>query len=146
MKKKDGSGYAKLVETHQRLVDCEKVLKLVKNEELPLSEGTVYSVTGGDWDQLSAEIGSLKEEKIVVNMGPQHPSTHGVLRLVLELEGETVSEVRCGIGYLHTGIEKNSEYRTWTQATTFVTRMDYLSPLFNETAYYLSQDKSIFIY
>jgi NADH-quinone oxidoreductase subunit D len=99
------------------------------------TEGTVYSVTGGDWDQLTAEIGSLKEEKIVVNMGPQHPSTHGVLRLVLELEGETVSEVRCGIGYLHTGIEKNTEYRTWTQATTFVTRMDYLSPLFNETSY-----------
>jgi NADH-quinone oxidoreductase subunit D len=105
------------------------------------TEGTVYSVTGGDWDQLAAEIGSQKEEKIVVNMGPQHPSTHGVLRLVLELEGETVSEVRCGIGYLHTGIEKTTEYRTWTQGTTFVTRMDYLSPLFNETAYCLGVEK-----
>ena len=79
--------------------------------------------------------------KIVVNMGPQHPSTHGVLRLVLELEGETVSEVRCGIGYLHTGIEKTTEYRTWTQGTTFVTRMDYLSPLFNEAAYCLGVEK-----
>ncbi len=105
------------------------------------TEGTVYSVTGGDWDQLAAEIGSQEEEKIVVNMGPQHPSTHGVLRLVLELEGETVSEVRCGIGYLHTGIEKTTEYRTWTQGTTFVTRMDYLSPLFNETAYCLGVEK-----
>ena len=105
------------------------------------TEGTVYSVTGGDWDQLAAEIGSQKEEKIVVNMGPQHPSTHGVLRLVLELEGETVSEVRCGIGYLHTGIEKTTEYRTWTQGTTLVTRMDYLSPLFNETAYCLGVEK-----
>jgi len=74
-------------------------------------------------------------------MGPQHPSTHGVLRLVLELEGETVSEVRCGIGYLHTGIEKTTEYRTWTQGTTFVTRMDYLSPLFNEAAYCLGVEK-----
>ena len=105
------------------------------------TEGTVYSVTGGDWDQLASEIGSQKEEKIVVNMGPQHPSTHGVLRLVLELEGETVSEVRCGIGYLHTGIEKTTEYRTWTQGTTLVTRMDYLSPLFNETAYCLGVEK-----
>ena len=61
-------------------------------------------------------------------MGPQHPSTHGVLRLILELEGETVTETRCGIGYLHTGIEKNLEYRTWTQGVTFVTRMDYLAP------------------
>jgi NADH-quinone oxidoreductase subunit D len=74
-------------------------------------------------------------------MGPQHPSTHGVLRLVLELEGETVTEVRCGIGYLHTGIEKNIEYRSWTQGVTFVTRMDYLAPLFNETAYCLATEK-----
>jgi NADH-quinone oxidoreductase subunit D len=64
-----------------------------------------------------------------------------VLRLVLELEGETVTEVRCGIGYLHTGIEKNTEYRSWTQGVTFVTRMDYLSPIFNETAYCLGVEK-----
>ena len=68
-------------------------------------------------------------------MGPQHPSTHGVLRLILELDGETVTECRLGIGYLHTGIEKNCEYRTWTQGVTFVTRMDYLAPLYNEYAY-----------
>ncbi len=105
------------------------------------TEGTVFSVTGGDWNELVTEIGATKEEHIVVNMGPQHPSTHGVLRLVLELEGETVTEVRCGIGYLHTGIEKNIEYRTWTQGVTFVTRMDYLSPLFNETAYCLATEK-----
>ncbi len=105
------------------------------------TEGTVFSVTGGDWDSLVTEIGQAKEERVVVNMGPQHPSTHGVLRLVLELEGETVTEVRCGIGYLHTGIEKNIEYRNWTQGTTFVTRMDYLAPLFNETAYCLAVEK-----
>ncbi|MTA20211.1 MAG: NADH-quinone oxidoreductase subunit D, partial [Actinobacteria bacterium] len=96
---------------------------------------------GGDWDSLVTEIGQAKEERVVVNMGPQHPSTHGVLRLVLELEGETVTEVRCGIGYLHTGIEKNIEYRNWTQGVTFVTRMDYLSPLFNEAAYCLGVEK-----
>ena len=74
-------------------------------------------------------------------MGPQHPSTHGVLRLVLELEGETVTQARSVIGYLHTGIEKNCEYRTWTQGVTFVTRADYLSPLFNETGYCLGVEK-----
>ena len=83
----------------------------------------------------------LTTQEYFVNMGPQHPSTHGVLRLVLELEGETVTEVRPGIGYLHTGIEKNMEYRSWTQGTTFATRMDYLSPIFNETAYCLAIEK-----
>ena len=105
------------------------------------TEGRIYSVTGGDWDDVARDIGSAKEERVVVNMGPQHPSTHGVLRLVLELEGETITELRCGIGYLHTGIEKNTEYRTWTQGVTFVTRMDYLSPLFNETTYCLGVEK-----
>jgi len=105
------------------------------------TEGTVFSVTGGDWDSLVTEIGEAKEERIIVNMGPQHPSTHGVLRLVLEREGQTVTEVRTGIGYLHTGIEKNMEFRNWTQAVTFATRMDYLSPIFNETAYCLAVEK-----
>lgn len=105
------------------------------------TEGRVYTVTGGDWDELAAEIGERTDERVVVNMGPQHPSTHGVLRLILELEGETVIEARCGVGYLHTGIEKNCEYRTWTQGVTFVTRMDYLSPIFNEAAYCLGVER-----
>lgn len=104
------------------------------------TEGRVYTVTGGDWDSIQAE-DPLASERIVVNMGPQHPSTHGVLRLVLELEGETITEARSVIGYLHTGIEKNTEYRTWTQGTTFVTRMDYLAPIFNETGYCLAVEK-----
>ena len=83
----------------------------------------------------------MGDERIVMNLGPQHPSTHGVLRLVLELEGETVTQARSVIGYLHTGIEKNTEYRNWTQGVTFVTRMDYLAPLFNETAYCLGVEK-----
>ncbi len=102
--------------------------------------GTVFTVSGGDWDSIAPPAEGEKE-RIVVNMGPQHPSTHGVLRLILELDGETVTEARCGIGYLHTGIEKNMEYRTWTQGVTFVTRMDYLSPFFNETAYCLGVEK-----
>jgi len=105
------------------------------------TEGTVYSVTGGDWDDLVTEIGATEDERVVLNMGPQHPSTHGVLRLILEIDGETVTEARAGIGYLHTGIEKNMEFRTWTQGVTFVTRMDYLSPFFNETAYCLAVEK-----
>ena len=104
-------------------------------------EGTVYNLGGGgDWDTISAAPEG-ETEKIVVNMGPQHPSTHGVLRMVLELEGETVTEARCGIGFLHTGIEKNMEYRTWVQGVTYVTRMDYLAPMFNEAAYCLSVER-----
>ncbi|MEU8320788.1 NADH-quinone oxidoreductase subunit D [Nonomuraea sp. NPDC048881] len=105
------------------------------------TEGKVYSVTGGDWDEVVGGARDTEEERLVVNMGPQHPSTHGVLRLVLTLDGETVTEARSVIGYLHTGIEKNMEYRTWTQGTTFVTRMDYLSPIFNETAYCMGVEK-----
>ncbi|MFD3459281.1 NADH dehydrogenase (quinone) subunit D [Nocardia fluminea] len=104
-------------------------------------EPPVVTVAGQDWDQVSEVLDGGAEERIVVNMGPQHPSTHGVLRLILEIEGETVTEARCGIGYLHTGIEKNLEFRNWTQGVTFVTRMDYLSPFFNETAYCLGVEK-----
>ena len=90
------------------------------------TEGRVHTVTGGDWDEVRGAAEGSKE-RVVVNMGPQHPSTHGVLRMILELEGETVKEARAAIGYLHTGIEKNMEYRTFSQGPTFVTRMDYLT-------------------
>jgi NADH-quinone oxidoreductase subunit D len=108
-------------------------------------EGRVYHVGGEDWDEVVAAAQSPEfqnsDERMVVNMGPQHPSTHGVLRLVLTLDGETVIELRPVVGYLHTGIEKNMEFRTWTQGVTFCTRMDYLSPLFNETAYCLAVER-----
>ena len=108
-------------------------------------EGRVYHVAGQDWDEVVAAAAGgddrSGEERMVVNMGPQHPSTHGVLRLVVTLDGETVTELRPVIGYLHTGIEKNMEYRNWTQGVTFCTRMDYLSPLFNETAYCLAVER-----
>ncbi|MEU7002795.1 NADH-quinone oxidoreductase subunit D [Nonomuraea sp. NPDC046570] len=105
------------------------------------TEGKVYSVNGQDWDEVVDAVRESEDERLVINMGPQHPSTHGVLRLILTLDGETVTEARGGIGYLHTGIEKNMEFRTWTQGTTFVTRMDYLAPIFNETAYCLGVEK-----
>jgi NADH-quinone oxidoreductase subunit D len=105
------------------------------------TEGRVFTVTGGDWDTVVSGRDPVSDERIVVNMGPQHPSTHGVLRLILELEGETVTEARVVVGYLHTGIEKNLEFRNWTQGTTFVTRMDYLAPIFNETGYCLAVER-----
>jgi len=105
------------------------------------SAATVHTAVGQDWDAIVDAAHTVGEDHLVVNMGPQHPSTHGVLRLILEIDGETVTEARCGIGYLHTGIEKNLEYRTWVQGVTFVTRMDYLSPFFNETAYCLGVER-----
>ncbi|HEY8729010.1 MAG TPA: NADH-quinone oxidoreductase subunit D [Acidothermaceae bacterium] len=105
------------------------------------TEGRVYTVTGGDWDDVAAAAADEHPERVVVNMGPQHPSTHGVLRLILELDGETVTQARLAIGYLHTGIEKNCEYRNFTQAVTFLTRADYLSPLFTETGYSMAVEK-----
>jgi NADH-quinone oxidoreductase subunit D len=110
-----------------------------------VSEGRVYTLGGQDWDEIVAAADQAgqdgSEERLIVNMGPQHPSTHGVLRLILTLDGETVIELRPVIGYLHTGIEKNMEFRTWTQGVTFCTRADYLSPLFNEAAYCLAVEK-----
>jgi NADH-quinone oxidoreductase subunit D len=105
------------------------------------TEGRVFNLAGGDWDAVIGGGDPISEERIVLNMGPQHPSTHGVLRLVLELEGETVTDARVVIGYLHTGIEKNTEYRTWTQGVTFLTRADYLAPIFNETVFCLGVER-----
>ena len=100
-----------------------------------------YSAYGSDWSDIADEATRLAQQRIVVNMGPQHPSTHGVLRVMLEIEGETVTEARAGIGYLHTGIEKNMEFRTWTQGVTFCTRMDYVQSMFQEVVYCLGVEK-----
>jgi len=78
---------------------------------------------------------------MVLNMGPQHPSTHGVLRVVLELNGEIVLKARPVIGYLHTGIEKNMEAKTYSQAITMTDRIDYLAPLSNNLCYCLAVEK-----
>ena len=96
---------------------------------------------GGDWEDVIEEVRRISTERIVLNMGPVHPSTHGVLRLILELDGEQVRETRVDVGFLHTGIEKNMEFRNWTQGTTFVTRMDYVAPFFQEVAYCLGVEK-----
>ncbi len=82
-----------------------------------------------------------KEGTMVVNMGPQHPSTHGVLRLLLELDGEVVVRSKPVIGYLHTGMEKTGETLTFLQGPTNVTRMDYASPLFNELVFCMATEE-----
>ena len=78
---------------------------------------------------------------MVLNMGPQHPSTHGVLRILLELDGETVIKAGVDIGYLHTGIEKTAESLTYSQTITITDRMDYLAPLSNNLVYCLAVEK-----
>ena len=83
----------------------------------------------------------LRTETMTVNMGPQHPSTHGVLRLVLELDGEVVQSARPTIGYLHTGIEKTAEQKKWQQIIPLVERMDYLGPQSNSLAFCLSVER-----
>jgi NADH-quinone oxidoreductase subunit D len=93
----------------------------------------------GSTDPMSTE--EPRQETMIINMGPQHPSTHGVLRLLLELDGETLVSCEPIIGYLHTGIEKNCEYRSWMQAIAFVTRADYLAPFHNELAYCLAVER-----
>jgi NADH-quinone oxidoreductase subunit D len=87
-------------------------------------------VAGGPWPELEGE-----GQTMIINMGPSHPSTHGVLRIMMELDGETVVRAKPIIGYLHTGMEKTAEELTYVQGGTNVTRMDYLSPLSNELAF-----------
>ncbi|MFZ9817332.1 MAG: NADH-quinone oxidoreductase subunit D, partial [Ilumatobacteraceae bacterium] len=82
-----------------------------------------------------------EDQSMIINMGPQHPSTHGVLRLMLELQGETVLRCKPVIGYLHTGMEKTGESLTYMQGGTNVTRMDYLSPLNNELVFSMATEK-----
>ena len=81
------------------------------------------------------------DERVLLNMGPSHPSTHGVLRLMLEMQAETVLRSKPVIGYLHTGMEKTGEQLSYLQGCTNVTRMDYASPLFNELAFSLATEQ-----
>ena len=94
----------------------------------------------------AAQLGDLpddpdEDQTMIINMGPQHPSTHGVLRLMLELQGETVLRCKPIIGYLHTGMEKTGEQLTFMQGGTNVTRMDYLSPMANELVFSMATEK-----
>ncbi|HUO46336.1 MAG TPA: NADH-quinone oxidoreductase subunit D [Acidimicrobiia bacterium] len=101
--------------------------------------GTVVAADEGD--EYDFDDGFVDDERMIVNMGPQHPSTHGVLRLQLELEGEIIRRTKAVIGYLHTGMEKTAEGLTFMQGPTNVTRMDYLAPLHNELCYSLAVER-----
>ncbi len=110
-------------------------------DELRREVGAVLRLPeGGVLDPGDIDIERRDDETMIINMGPQHPSTHGVLRLMLELDGETVLRTKPVIGYLHTGMEKTGEELTYVQGATNVTRMDYLSPLNNELVFSLATE------
>ena len=102
-------------------------------------DSAVLRISEDDGERLEAE-SNASDTKMIMNMGPQHPSTHGVLRLMLEMEGETVMRSKPVIGYLHTGMEKTAETLTYLQGPTNVTRMDYASPLFSELAFSMATE------
>ena len=102
-------------------------------------DSAVLRIGEDDGERLEAE-SNASDTSMIMNMGPQHPSTHGVLRLMLEMEGETVMRSKPVIGYLHTGMEKTAETLTYLQGPTNVTRMDYASPLFSELAFSMATE------
>jgi len=108
------------------------VLRMSEAEASAIGAESLVAPTGG----LSSD-----DERVLLNMGPSHPSTHGVLRLMLELSGETVQRSKPVIGYLHTGMEKTGEQLNYMQGGTNVTRMDYASPLFNELAFSMAVEQ-----
>ena len=108
--------------------------------ELLRELGAVLRMSETDAAALADQEPSEEDQTMILNMGPQHPSTHGVLRLMLELQGETVMRTKPIIGYLHTGMEKTGETLTYMQGPTNVTRMDYASPLFNELVFSLATE------
>jgi NADH-quinone oxidoreductase subunit D len=115
---------------------------LTNTEELAIEEGAILRLPEGlvlDPGDVDVEFG--EDETMIINMGPQHPSTHGVLRIMMELQGETVLRSKPVVGYLHTGMEKTGEELTYVQGSTNVTRMDYLSPLHNELVYSLAVEE-----
>ncbi len=114
---------------------AQELLPDVEDPALETQRGTLVS------DDFVIDDSAEPAERQIMNMGPQHPSTHGVLRLQLEVEGETIRRVKPIIGYLHTGMEKTGETLTWLQGPTNVTRMDYLSPFHNELAFSLAVEQ-----
>jgi NADH-quinone oxidoreductase subunit D len=110
-------------------------------EELRRENGVLRLPEGLALDPSDLDIDIPEDETMILNLGPSHPSTHGVLRIMVELDGETILRSKPVIGYLHTGMEKTGEELMYHQGCTNVTRMDYLSPFFNELAYCLSVER-----
>jgi NADH-quinone oxidoreductase subunit D len=110
--------------------------------ELLREQGAVLRLPEGvQVDPSDFDLEVTEDETMIINMGPQHPSTHGVLRLMLELDGETVLRTKPVIGYLHTGMEKTQEELMYVQGGTNVTRMDYLAPMFNESVFAMAVEE-----
>jgi NADH-quinone oxidoreductase subunit D len=106
-----------------------------ETREMEFGEAASRAAQAGD------ELSDLQGEKMVLNMGPSHPSTHGVLRVILELDGEIVTKATPDVGYLHRGDEKIAENMTWNQFVPYTDRLDYLSPLANNVAYAMAVEK-----
>src|SRR5271154_3417150 len=110
---------------------------------------TVQDIAIPDSAARAAAVDDLQDiqgERMVLNMGPSHPATHGVLRIVLELDGETITKADPDVGYLHRGDEKIAENMTYTQFIPYTDRLDYLAPLANNVAYALAVEKAIGIH
>ena len=121
----------------EMLARNEESVRELRNESggvLRLPEGVALDYSDIDYE-------SPDDETMILNLGPSHPSTHGVLRVMVEIRGEQVLRIKPVIGYLHTGMEKTGEELMYHQGSTNVTRMDYLSPFFNELAFSLSVEK-----
>ena len=112
-----------------------------ESDQLGREMGAVLRLDGRTLDPSAIDFESRDDELMIINMGPSHPSTHGVLRLMLELDGEFVLRTKPVIGYLHTGMEKQGEELSYVQGGTNVTRMDYLSPINNELSYSMAVEK-----
>lgn len=121
------------------------VYNVSRNPELAAGGSLVHApiipVEGEVISEPDGEAGGIGGEHMLINIGPQHPATHGVLRLVLELDGETVVKCTPHIGYLHSSFEKLGEYRTWNQIVPLTDRMDYLAPLIYNCAYVMAVEK-----
>src|SRR2546427_8414970 len=107
----------------------------------PAARATEASQTLRESTSPGEELQDVQGEKMVLNMGPSHPSTHGVLRIVLELDGEIISKAVPDVGYLHRGDEKIAENMTYTQFIPYTDRLDYLAPLANNVAYAYAVEK-----
>src|SRR5215469_2794922 len=108
---------------------------MVEVRDIQVQEPAARAARAGD------DLQDMQGEKLVINMGPSHPATHGVLRIVLELDGEIVTKAVPDIGYLHRGDEKIAENMTYTQFIPYTDRLDYLAPLANNVAYVLAVEK-----
>jgi NADH-quinone oxidoreductase subunit D len=132
-----GEGQAALAAARREGRALSETERVMLEAEAATPEEAIARLRAAEEDEEPAG----RRRPMLLNIGPQHPSTHGVLRLITELDGEVVRDLHPVIGYLHTGIEKQCENKTWWQAITLVTRMDYLAPFFNIHAYTMAVEK-----